>query len=354
MTEHTVSISQKERVYYHLIPKDYIQGNHSEFLKSMFENSRWIGVVGNAAMFIISGYFLSFSLLKQDKNFIQFMLHRLFRFWPTLLFAVLCVGVLGLFHLVKFNIGQNVLNLFLITQNGTGLTTQLTNLNATWFVCSLFWCSLFYYSLYRVFHNNYLSNFLSVIISYFCVLLYINFPNVRDFQLIYGILPKSGVLALGMIGWGILLNMLLLEIKVDKIRISSWIASLSEIFLLFYLIHGLLFHKFKQTYLVVILAVTFLLILFIMRRGFLSKFLNKSWVEKIGRYSFSIYIMQEISFVPLKYLWLKFSDFDNSRIWYITLVICSLLFCAFIGVITYHLVEKPAQVYYRKRISGHL
>ena len=333
-------------VYYHIIPHDYIQSNNLSVLISMNINSRWVGTIGNAALFIISGYFLAFSFDKKDKNFLQFAFHKLMRFYPTLCFAVLCMGALSILHLVKFNVGQNILNLFLITQNGTSLTSQLTNLNATWFVCSLFWCSLFYFALYSIINDEYKFNFVVSIISYFGAVLYIN-SNLRDFQIIFGIFSKSGSIAISMIGLGILLRNFL--IKIENIKINYWLATLLESLLLFYLLHGFLIKKFKETYLVIVIACCALFVLFILQQGVISRFFNKKWIGNLSQYAFSIYIMQEVSFIGVKKIWMLFKvGTTNSAI---LMIIFSLLICISVGILTYHIIEKPITNYYQRRLS---
>ncbi len=332
-------------VYYHLIQRDYIQAMHVELLAHMKANALFLGDVGNMALFIVSGYFLLGSLEKKDKDFLQFSLHRLMRFWPTLCFAILCMGILGAFHLIKFDIGQNILNLCAITRYGTGLTPRWGNLNTSWFVCALFWVSLFYYALYNSVKMRNIFCFVVALIVWFSSVLFVNSSGTPYYKVMYGFFPRAGMLALGMIGLGILLRAFLNEIKIEGRKINYWIASALEILLLFYLMHGCLIERFKETHMVLIIAFSALFVLFIMNQGVLSQLFNKPWVSKIGRYTFSIYIMQEVGIASVKYLW------TNIRGGGMSLVLISVLICIILGVVTYHLIEKPISDFYRKRVE---
>ena len=330
-------------VYYHLIQGSYVQGVPVEFLAYVRKNAVLIGFLGNAALFIVSGYFLLGSLEKGSKTFFQFSLHRLMRFWPTLCFAVLCMGILGASHLIIFDIGQNILNLCAITRYGTGLTPRWGNLNTSWFVCTLFWISLFYYALYNSVKARNTFVFIVALITWFSSVLFVNSSGTPFYKVMYGFFPRAGMLALGMIGLGILLRAFLNEIKIEERKINYWIASALEILLLFYLMHGCLIERFKETHMVLIIAFSALFVLFTMHQGFLSQILNKPWVSKIGRYAFSIYIMQEVGFSLIKYLKLSIQGGG------ISLVLISLSICTGIGIITYHLVEKPISDFYFKK-----
>ena len=182
-------------VYYHLICKGYVHEEHVALLAHMKKNALLIGDVGNMALFIVSGYFLFGSLEKRDKAFLQFSLHRLLRFWPTLCFAVLCMGALGLFHLVEFDVGQNILNLFAITKSGTGLTLRLTNLHTSWFVCTLFWASLFYYALYSSVKTRNTFNLIVALIVWFSIVLFVNSIGISQRTVIYGFFSRNGMWA---------------------------------------------------------------------------------------------------------------------------------------------------------------
>ena len=71
-----------------------------------------------------------------------------------------------------------------------------------------------------------------------------------------------------------------------------------------------------------------------------SNLLDKLPIYKLGKYSYSIYVMQQLSFNFLeKSLWKYSSLLDNVSL---TMTL-SLLFLFIVGVLTYYLIEKPGR-----------
>ncbi len=332
-------------VYYHFIRMSFAQDYDISLLHNLAKNVSYSGAIGNGALFIVSGYFLYSSFLRHKESFLVFATRKLIRFWPVLLFAVIIMGILGVFGLTHFDIGQNILNLFLITRGGGGLTTKLTNLNVTWFVCALFWCSLFYYALYISIKDKFKFNFITCLITYFGLVLYINSP-LKDIEVIHGIFSKGGTLAMSHIGLGMLINIFLSGF--DKIKINYMIASILEIGISVYLIWGCIFKKFQENYIFIIITFCILFVLFLLNSGMLSKILNNKIFSKIGRYAFAIYITQEISFVFFRnYLWKQAAMVTSHPVGIIFLsIFCSVL----LGIITYHLVEEPSVKFLKKNL----
>ncbi|MBO5386262.1 acyltransferase [bacterium] len=334
-------------VYYHFIRTPYVAAYNIPLLENLAQNAAWTGTVGNAILFVISGFFLFPSLLKQDEPFLKFAIRKLMRFWPVLCFAVASIGILSLFNLVNFDVGQNVLNIFLITAGGGGLTNKLTNLNVTWFVCALFWCSLFYCALFKVIKDRFKFNFVVVIISYFNLVIYLN-SSLRDYQVIHGVFSRAGAVAMALIGVGILLNQLYNQINWDKIKTNTIFLTLLEAGLIIYLAWGCIFKKFKETYMVMLIASVALFILFLINKGYIARFLNKPIFSVIGKYAFAIYIMQEVSFVFYKnYIWNQAVLVTTHPI--LTIFI-SLFLSITLGVFTYHLIEDPCAKFLKKKL----
>ena len=71
-----------------------------------------------------------------------------------------------------------------------------------------------------------------------------------------------------------------------------------------------------------------------------SNVLDKLPIYKLGKYSYSIYVMQQLSFYWLrKSLWKYSSLLDNVGL----TITLSLLFSFIVGVLTYYLIEKPGR-----------
>lgn len=253
-------------VYYHFIGAPYAI-KYGEPFTSLAYNSRWIGPIGNAALFIVSGYFLFHSINNTDK-FFSFLKSKFYRIWPNLAFLIGCLSFLDILGIIKIDIGLAFLNLCFITQQGTALATKSLYYNATWFVCTLFWVQIFYFCIFRiVFKNNPLFiPFFIFILSWMMLSIYINHP-VRDNTVLYGVLSKSGAGAIACVGIGILIAILFEKTQIKNLRLNFYIASLLEIGLIFYFIHGLLLVKFTTQYLLILLLFSILFILFIIRGG---------------------------------------------------------------------------------------
>ena len=334
-------------VYYHFIKTSYVAAYHIPILENLAKNVGWAGTIGNAILFVISGFFLFQSFFHHEESFLKFAIRKLIRFWPVLCFAVVCMGILDLFNLVKFDIGQNILNIFLITAGSGGLTNKLTNLNVTWFVCALFWCSLFYNALFRIIKDRFKFNFTVSIISYFNIVIYLNSP-LRDYQVVHGIFSRAGAVAMALIGFGILLYQFFNKINWDNVKTNPIILTLLEAGLISYLTWGCVFKRFKETYMVMLIASVSLFVLFLINRGYISRFFNRPIFSSIGKYAFAIYIMQEVSFVFFKnYVW---RNEILVTTYPVLTIFISLALSIFLGVLTYHLVENPCAKYLKKNL----
>ncbi len=328
-------------VYYHFIAMLWMQ--NSELFNNLYAYSRHIGLICNSIFFIISGYFL-YPALKKDINILDFIKKKLIRFWPTMFFAVICCGILALFNWIKFDVDGNLLLLLMIHKNGSGLSTSFANLNTCWFVCWLFWVLIFYFVLYKIINNSYKFNFIVAILCYIFFLIFINNGGTfaADFELIFSILPRAGILGICMVGIGILMHELINNLK---IRLNCFFSTILEIGLIGYFIYNFLKGPLKEEFLLVIAASIILLYLFIQKAGLISQLLNNKYLAFFGKFAFSVYIMQEISFIILQHtLWKHI----NPNFVLFTIII-SILLTLILGILTYYLVENPIQRYFQNK-----
>ena len=121
-----------------------------------------------------------------------------------------------------------------------------------------------------------------------------------------------------------------------------------EIALFFYLVNGCFFKVFKDTLSVILFAVLILISLFILNKGYISRFLNNHIILKFGKYAFSIYIMQQVSHALTKNYILKHIELLTMHP--ILTIWGSLFFSILLGVITYHLIENPSANYLKKNL----
>lgn len=149
------------------------------------------------------------------------------------------------------------------------------------------------------------------------------------------------------IGLGILIGKVLDEFTFiinHKIKyiLFSIIEISSFLFLFRYFLFGL---KYKNAFIVIIIF-TILLISFVKQYGILSRTLNLTIFSYLGKYAYSIYVMQQISFWILqKTLW-KTQIIENVSI----CILISLIFSVILGVVTYYFIEKPGYEFLISRI----
>lgn len=319
-------------VYLHILHSNILPyiGMNNDYLvlRELSRNAAYIV----ECFFIISGYFLYKNL--NDSNNIsitKFILKKIARLGPVLIFSCI-IGVI-FFHQSIYPALFNSLFLQCI-----GLSLDYRGIN--WYISPLFWALIFYYSLFKLFDNKKLYIFVGCI-CYVFYLANINYCDGRFArETVYGIINLGLARALAGIGLGILIGKGIDEFngitfrinKKIKFLIISFIEISSTIFLIKYFLLGL---KYKNAFIVVIIF-SILFICFINQCGALSKLLNLRIFSKLGKYSYSIYVMQQISFwIMQKSLW-KMSIINNT----VMCIIISLFFSIFLGIITYYIIEK--------------
>ena len=87
-----------------------------------------------------------------------------------------------------------------------------------------------------------------------------------------------------------------------------------------------------------VLIFAFLIVLMYMQKGLFSKILNLSCFQNIARYVYATYIMQRVAINIMNDIYKHFNIVQDNIYTYIT----TILACIVLGVITYHLIEKPA------------
>lgn len=253
-------------VYYHFIGASYAT-SYGEPFTALCYNSRSAGGICNSALFMMSGFFLYYSILKTD-SFLAFVKHKVFRIWPCLAFLIFCIAVCSVFGIAKFDIGQNFLNLCFIHKNGSALTTKLSNANVSWFVCTLFWLSLFFFCIFKIAFKNYQGAlFFISLLCWITLSIYINNPGREAFTVLYGMLSKSMAGAMACTSAGILIAAIFEKTNIKNMKLNFYIASICEILITFYILSCLIFVRFKEQYITIIILFSILFILFLLRGG---------------------------------------------------------------------------------------
>ncbi len=302
--------------------------------------------------FIIAGFFL-FQSFKNNryKNWHTFTLNKIARLWPVLAFSILITIFAGL--LIKSNttsIYTHFINMLFLQCIGVSLDYRGIN----WFISPYFWVMIFYFFILKSFNFKH-ACLIIAICAYFSLVGNINYFEGEFGRETINIFFNSGIMrALFGIGAGYFTGLFynsvkdLIALKFNDIK-SFIIISLCEISIFAFLIKYFIFYKINyQNKLIFVIAFIILFFLFLIKKGCLSKLFENKYLGCLGKYSYSIYIMQQISFWILGITLWKSSVFINN-IYQCLLV--SILFSVIVGVLTYYLVEKPSAKYLKKKFN---
>lgn len=334
-------------VYFHIL--------HSNIVGCVGEDPRYLGLQSlsdNAGLivecfFILSGYFLFASAKNCDGlSFPAFAVKKVFRLWPVLAFSTV-IGVL-FFRQSKYAAVFNLLFLQCI-----GLSLEYKGIN--WYISPLFWGLLFYFALLKYFDRKRVHVGMALL-SYFCYLVNIvrcNGGFARE--TVYGVVNLGFARALAGLGLGYLLRLALEEISEYRIALSpEWkravaagacvVSTLLETGILCFLVKYFLLGGKYQNRMIVVILFTMLLTCFICRKGLISRLLNVPLWSFFGKYAYSIYVMQQTAFFLLQRTLWKTAVVDQVRV----CISLSLFFSVALGIVTYHLVERPGMKLYSR------
>lgn len=294
---------------------------------------------------IISGFFLYKTYKNRpDLSWIKFTIHKIARLWPVLAFSILCLFILGAFNVSHVKFYREFVNLFFM--QCIGVTLDFKGIN--WYISPFFWVSIFYFYILKKYKQQNV-NLAIALLSYFsCVGLVTYFNGGFGRATIYSFFNGGVMRCLFGIGVGYFIGILYDKIHKNMKNIQSiWnyiIISIIEIYCMCFLVYNFIFHHTSYpNKIIFILMFAILFILLLLRRGFLSNLLNNNISNCIGKYAYSIYVMQQVSFHVLGItLWSKHSLIVNYPL---LMLILSVVFCIIVGIITFYLVERPVDRY---------
>ncbi|MCD7723075.1 MAG: acyltransferase [Clostridiales bacterium] len=332
-------------VYYHILHSNIISyTDSSAFYEQLAKGSNFAGGIV-IYFFILSGFFLYKSYIKRpDMRVGEFVLRKVARLWGVLALSVFITAIF-----FKADFYTSFMNILFL--QAVGVSSNSSGIN--WFVSPLFWALIFYFVLARCIKKEKIVNLITAVLSYFSFVIILNYA---DFKLsrdtAYGIFSLSALTAVGFIGFGWLIaSSLNAFYSLDYVKnykytpvtralafiISSAAEILSAVILAFYMFWR---DKAGDNILIGAIAFCILLVCFVAQKGLFSKLLNNKYIGFAGRYSYSVYIMQQIAFYILqKTLWTN-TDFVVNHA-YRTIAV-SLAFSGALGVLVYYICEKPS------------
>lgn len=287
------------------------------------------GYLAVEMFFILAGYFLALSSDKIKRQTLGgFMFAKWARLWPLFAFAVILAG--GNLYDMVFKL------LFL---HATGLTLKYQGF--IWFVAPFFWTMVLYFIILKHFGQS--KAFVPVaLLTYTCYVLIINYDNgnfnIR--QTVNAVFSLAMLRAVAGIGLGILLVPLFDKAKqilpeTKNLR-NKIVIGLVESGILFFFIYNMLFHHLKyDNKLIFVVFFSVGLFLFVERRGFVSQVLDNKCFGFTGRYAYAMYIMQAIGLKAAA----KISK--TLALGPVYDAVTEVLLVVVLGVLGYHLIERP-------------
>ena len=299
--------------------------------------------------FIIGGFFLYRTVCRDIGGQSLFMIgmQKYFRLLPPLLPTIF--GLVVYNHFSVESLLTALSDLFLLRCVGVSLDYR----GIIWYVSPFFYSSMFYCFLFCSLKRR-AAILTTGIIAALGYTFLVNYDCYFHRGTTYGIVSMGLVRALAGIGMGLLIGLFLEHFArlqstfFSNTRIRTLIFSAVEIGSAALLLKIFLFGGYCQNKFNVILLFSVLFCCFVQRFGVLSMLCDSRIFYHLGKYSYSIYVVQQISFVIL-----------GVSLWRTPLVrypICciavSMLFCALAGTALYYLVERPCFRWFMRRTGG--
>lgn len=253
----------------------------------------WSAYVGVDYFFIISGFFLYYTFRNMHSH--QFILHKIKRFLPTMLVSLMIIFLLSRYYSdIRFDQYRAI---YTITFTASFMPVGV---GYSWFIGPLFWASLFYFYTLKHFDRKYLNILFSIlIIASYSILVNNtcnNFSNASP-QL-YRFLNVGVLRALAGMGIGYFIGQLYTESLRDlrdlaPNRLYRTLFTIAEALLLFFIIYCGSFCPFGKNAMIAIFAFVALFILFLLKWGHISRFLDNNVSVFLGKYVFTIYVLEE-------------------------------------------------------------
>jgi peptidoglycan/LPS O-acetylase OafA/YrhL len=314
--------------------------------------------------FIISGFFFAY-LLNTKYSLLDFIKKKLIRLYPVAIFTVIVSFLISLTGVIKFNLYSNIL--VLLNLHGTAMSVNLPDcqLKAFWYVSSMLWVLGIYYYLLKNFDKK-IVNLAIFLIVFLCYSFLINAKGGKINsveQTFYHIFNVGFMRALAGLGVGYFIGEWWKENKekIQQISLNIYqklaITAL-EFVCLYFMINNLVLHRLKfQNHMIFIVDFIAIIMLFIIKKGFISQILNDTILGdisvNIAKYTYSLYITHKLIFAILVGSFWKFHPqwvyahpIEN--------VVMTLLLVVIFGAFTYHFVEAPCARYFSKKAETRL
>lgn len=295
--------------------------------------------------FMLSGLFFALKL-DTTKTIFEFIKNKLIRVYPVLVFITIIYLFTSLLGITKFTLYDNILSLLCL--NGTGLVLSHGNTGIFWYVSAMLWTFLLFYYLLKNYDKKHVNLFIALLI-FFCYSFIIHAKGGKinsHYQTFYNIFNVGMMRAFGGIGIGYFIaewyknnREAILNLKISLL--NKYLITITELSCISFIIITLMFTRVSyknQIIFIAIFAIT--IILFLLKKGFITNWLNKDIWVILSKYTYSLYMTHSIIFKILKgTLWKTYPNFVVLHPFFnISLALISTLI---LGMLTYHFIEKP-------------
>lgn len=325
----------------------------------LYDKLDWMvanGQKGVDFFFILSGLFFYFGIAADNFSvaWSNFLKKKIIRMWPIMVFGVLISGILASFGLLKFTYWDNIYALLFL--NGTALHRVGGNIGVAWYCSAMLMHFILFLYLFKNFREKtvWLIIAVGVYVCYSIILQAKGYKINHNWQT-FGYIFNVGMMrAWGGIGFGMLIG-LWYKTNVEKIKqfVPSILCKLGisvlEFVCLYFMINNLILHRFHHfDHFMFIIVFVYLVTAFICNKGYISQLFNRDIFPRLSQYVYSIFIMHQVVVTALKRgLWTPHREWVQT--YPITNIFLTLALILVVGVLTYHLVEKPAAKYLRKK-----
>lgn len=320
-------------VLYHLFHNNMQRCiGHTQIFKDIKPDMVCCGYIVECFL-IIAGYYIYKSAIRENTSSIKnFVVARFVRLWPVYAFHLACIC-----FWIGFKWEDVILNSSLLLC--TGVSTEYRGI--IWYIPPFFWCSILLFSILRLFELR-RALLLVAALTYMAYVILINRPAGLDSrQVAYSCVSLGMLRVLGGLGIGVILGSIRDTFTLDMNHRTLRFVFLSvvELTCAFLLFRAFLAGKIFSNVMCynIIFAIWFMCML--SGGGLVSRFLSVPIFAKLGKYCYSIYVMQQIGF------WiLRDTVWCNKELMEVhtgIMIGASVVFTVFLGILTYHLIEQP-------------
>ena len=307
-------------------------------------NGGWLSII---PFFIMSGFFLTMTF-SSKVSFSAFASKKLVQFLP--LVALGCA--LDCLFIPKINESHVIATLFLLS--GTGVFPQSAYCFVSWFVSVLFWVSLLYFYLLKTKNRESVNTVFGLIVFFGVVALAKISPitstflgNKGDIGNLVSMLIVTGMT---LVAVGYFIHVAYVNSERNKLH-SMKCKLFFTLLELFVLIYAFALMHVKKIYfphwIIQITVYSTLIMLFLLKKGYISCFFNqKIWII-LGKYSMATYLVQGLVVWKIFPYVLKYNK-DYIMDHKLLTIVLVLVACWIVGIWAHYVIERPAAQFLKK------